>query len=106
MKNALLTAALAAVIAGPIAVSPPAFAARDRDYDHDRRDRDRRDDRDHHRKCGGGSGTVGTVVGGVGGALAGDAVGGGTVGTVAGGVGGALLGRHIDKKRTADKRGC
>jgi hypothetical protein len=33
-------------------------------------------------------------------------VGGGPVGTVAGGVGGALLGRHLDKQNVRHQRGC
>nr|WP_068075690.1 hypothetical protein [Novosphingobium lentum] len=70
--------------------------------------------RRHHRvyhsqaryNCGGGNGAVGTIAGGVGGALIGNAVGGGTLGTVAGGVGGALLGRHLDKQHTRDRNRC
>jgi hypothetical protein len=57
----------------------------------------------HH--CGGGNGAVGTVGGGVGGAVIGNALGG-TTGTILGGVGGALLGRHLDKENTRDRRGC
>jgi hypothetical protein len=60
----------------------------------------------HHHRCGGGNGAVGTVAGGVGGAVIGNAIGGGALGTVAGGVGGALLGRHLDKEHTRDKNGC
>jgi len=56
--------------------------------------------------CSGGNGAVGTVAGGVGGALIGHAVAGGPVGTVAGGVGGALLGRHLDKQNVRHQRGC
>ena len=59
----------------------------------------------YRHRCGGGNGAVGTVGGGVGGALIGNALGG-TAGTVLGGVGGALLGRHLDKKNTRDRRGC
>ena len=58
----------------------------------------------HH--CGGGNGAVGTVAGGVGGAVIGHSLGGGTAGTVLGGVGGALLGRHLDKQNTRHRRGC
>lgn len=60
----------------------------------------------YRHRCSGGNGAVGTVAGGVGGALVGNALGGGTVGTVAGGVGGALLGRHLDKQHTRSRRGC
>ena len=59
----------------------------------------------YHRDCSGGNGAVGTIGGGVGGALIGNAIGG-PVATIAGGVGGALLGRHLDKKNTRAKHGC
>lgn len=62
-------------------------------------------DRDH-RNCSSGNGAVGTVAGGVGGALIGNAVGGGTLGTVGGGIGGALLGRTLDKNNTRHRNGC
>jgi len=97
MKNKLAMAALAALVSGPMVLPPPAFAA-DRTYHGKTR---------HYRhRCGGGNGAVGTIVGGVGGALIGNAVGGGTLGTVAGGVGGGLLGRHLDKKNTRHRNGC
>lgn len=90
-----------AFIASTIGVAAPA-AARDRD---DRRDRcedcgtvvttNRKDER--------GSATAGTVVGGVGGAVAGNVIGGNTTSTVLGGVGGAvagnLIGRNIGSKK-------
>ncbi len=60
----------------------------------------------YRHKCGGGNGAVGTVAGGVGGAVLGSALGGGAIGTVAGGVGGALLGRHLDKAHTRHRNGC
>jgi hypothetical protein len=93
--------ALAAMVAAPMLVPAPALA----DYEHD----------GHHyrghphyyrHKCGGGNGAAGTIVGGVGGAVIGNAVGGGVLGTVAGGVGGALLGRHLDKAHTRHVNGC
>jgi hypothetical protein len=67
--------------------------------------------RSHHRhvtyrNCSGGNGAVGTVAGGVGGAVLGGAVIGGPVATIAGGVGGALLGRHLDKQNTRSRNGC
>jgi len=100
LKNALKLAALVA-LALPAVASAPAFA---RDH-HDDRDYQGRGGSYHH-KCGGGNGAVGTVAGGAGGALAGNALGGGTLGTVAGGVGGALIGRHFDKQHTRHERGC
>ncbi len=97
MKARIIGAAMGIAIAMP-ALSPDSALARDRDRDG------RRDYR-----CEKSSGTTGLIVGGAGGALAGNAVGGGTLGTVAGGVGGALLGKHIDKKNHEKKqrrRGC
>jgi uncharacterized protein YcfJ len=63
----------------------------------------------HHYRCKRSSGTTGAVIGGVGGALIGNALGGGTVGTIVGAGGGALLGRHLDKKHDAAqnrRNGC
>ena len=60
----------------------------------------------YHHRCGGGNGAVGTIGGGVGGAVIGNALIGGPVATIAGGVGGALLGRHLDKKHTRARHGC
>lgn len=57
-------------------------------------------------RCSGGKGVVGTVVGGVGGAVAAGAIIGGPVAVIAGGVGGGLLGRHIDKKNVRRRHGC
>ena len=51
-----------------------------------------------NRKDEKGSGTAGTVVGGVGGAVLGNVAGGNTTSTVLGGVGGALAGNVIGKK--------
>ncbi|WP_010185084.1 hypothetical protein [Sphingomonas sp. PAMC 26605] len=62
-----------------------------------------------HYNCRRSSGTTGLLVGGAGGALAGNALGGGVLGTVAGGVGGALLGKHLDKRHDAAqnrRNGC
>lgn len=116
MNKKTTWAALAAIAMVPSMVPAAASAQSqdDRRYE-DRRNDDRRaderrnDDRTYRASdgryypCNRTNGTTGTVVGGVGGAVAGNALGGGLLGTVAGGVGGALLGRHIDKKRTAAK---
>lgn len=80
-----------------------AYAGNSRYYQGERVYRGRNHYYRHH--CGGGNGAVGTVGGGVGGALIGNALGG-TTGTILGGVGGALLGRHLDKENTRDRRGC
>ncbi len=99
MKNKFAIAALAALVAGSTAMPSPALA---RHYDRGYHGRDT-----HYRhRCGGGNGAVGTIAGGAGGALLGNALGGGTLGTVAGGVGGALVGRHFDKQHTRHRRGC
>jgi outer membrane lipoprotein SlyB len=102
--------ALAVMIAGPMVMPAPVVAQSSDGYRHDsdyRRDRVYHgNDRYYRRHCGGGNGAVGTVAGGVGGAVLGSALGGGTLGTVAGGLGGALLGRHLDKKHTEERNGC
>jgi outer membrane lipoprotein SlyB len=50
-----------------------------------------------------GSSTAGTVVGGVGGAVAGNVIGHNTTSTILGGVGGAVAGNLIEKKITRKK---
>jgi hypothetical protein len=113
MRNKLFLGALALMASGSSFIAAPALA---RHYDdngyyasdgryyqgepvyHGHGGRYR-----HH--CGGGNGAVGTIGGGVGGAVIGNALGG-TTGTVLGGVGGALLGRSLDKQNTRDRRGC
>ena len=100
MRNRITAWTLAGIVAAPLVVANPAQAAhRHRHYYHGNYTH-----RAH--KCGGGNGAVGTVAGGVGGAVIGHAVGGGTAGTVLGGVGGALLGRHLDKQHTRHRNGC
>lgn len=103
MNNKIAIATLLALTATPVVVPTAAVAEGQRHY-HSRTYHDRSGQYRH--RCGGGSGAVGTIAGGVGGALVGNAVGGGTLGTIAGGVGGGLLGRHIDKARTRHSRGC
>ena len=49
--------------------------------------------------CRRNDGTTGLVVGGIGGALIGNAIGGNTLGTLLGAAGGAALGRSIDRGR-------
>ena len=113
MRNKLSVSAVALMMAGSFIISAPASA---RHYDdgsnyssngrHYRGDRVYYGGRHYYRgHCGGGNGAVGTVGGGVGGALIGNALGG-TTGTILGGVGGALLGRHLDKQNTKHRRGC
>lgn len=108
MNKKLAMAALVAMVSVPVVTPAPALAQdghydRDANYDHHHR---AYHGRGGHYRCNGGNGAVGTVAGGVGGAVLGNALGGGTLGTVAGGVGGALLGRHLDKKHTEAKNGC
>ena len=95
MKFKLTTAALAALVSLSTVVPETAFARHHVYRGHTR-----------HYRCSGGNGAVGTVGGGVGGALIGHAIAGGPVGTIAGGVGGALLGRHLDKQHTRRRAGC
>jgi hypothetical protein len=119
MRSKRLTGILAVLISAPAVMAAPAFA-QDGYYDSQGRyvsddsGRHYSDDdgriyrgRDHyyHYRCDGGDGVVGTVGGGVGGALIGNALGGGA-GLILGGLGGALLGRHLDKENTRDKAGC
>jgi hypothetical protein len=103
MKSKVMLAAMAAVVATPMAVSAPAQAQYHGDrYYHGR-------DRSYYQHCKRSSGTTGLIAGGAGGALLGNALGGGTLGTIAGGVGGALLGKHLDKKHDAAqnrRNGC
>lgn len=110
MRSTLAKIALAALISGTAMMPVAAIAQSSDGYRHDNDDRRDRvyhgDDRRYRHRCGGGNGAVGTVAGGVGGAVIGNAVGGGTLGTVAGGLGGALLGRHLDKKNTEHRNGC
>lgn len=104
MRKKIVMAASVAFAALPAVVSTPAQAYHHRHYGHDGYYHGRGG---HYRyRCGGGDGAVGTIAGGVGGALIGNALGGGTVGTIAGGVGGGLLGRHLDKQHTRHRRGC
>lgn len=103
MRNKLAMAALAAMVSGPILMPTPAFADH---YRHDRAYHGHGGHYHYRHRCGGGNGAVGTIAGGAGGALLGNALGGGAVGTIAGGVGGALVGRHLDKKHTRHSRGC
>jgi len=96
----------AVMIVSPI-VSTAAIA---RDDDRYRDERVYRGEYHRYRQdCSRSSGTTGTIAGGVGGALVGNALGGGTLGTLAGAGGGALLGRHLDKKHDAAqnrRNGC
>ena len=96
MRNKLVLAALALTVTVPT-LAPVEASARTKRSHHSRV---------VYRNCSGGNGAVGTVAGGVGGALIGNAVIGGPVATIAGGVGGALLGRHLDKKHTRARNGC
>lgn len=100
MRNKFTISALAAILTMPMVVPAQAQAAsyhRHVYHGHNRY---------YRHKCGGGNGAVGTIAGGAGGAVIGNAVGGGLLGTVAGGVGGALLGRHLDKSHTRHRNGC
>ncbi len=88
--------ALAAVAVATVAFAEPAAAERSRCSDCGTVVTTNR--KDHK-----GSGTAGTVVGGVGGAVAGNVVGHSTASTVIGGVGGALAGNVLERKMTTKK---
>lgn len=111
MKTSFLKAALAvALLTAPTVVPETAVARHYHRYygGHYRHQSYNSNYRRHYygrAGCSGGNGAVGTVGGGLGGALIGHAVGG-TVGTIAGGVGGALLGRTLDKRNTRHRNGC
>jgi uncharacterized protein YcfJ len=102
MKSKFAMATLAVLVSGTAVTPSPVFAQH---YDRNHHVYHGRGGH-YHRKCGGGNGAVGTIAGGAGGALLGNALGGGTLGTVAGGVGGALVGRHFDKQHTRSRNGC
>ena len=90
-------ALLAATMAMPVIPAAPAFAADDGYYSG----RTWRDSQGRLR-CKRKNGTVGLIVGGAAGALAGRAIdtrGERTTGTVLGAAAGALVGREIDRKR-------
>jgi len=103
MKMKLAMAGLAASLTAQAVVPAPVLA---QSYYHSSRHVYHGRTGYYRHRCGGGNGAVGTVAGGVGGALIGNAIGGGTLGTVAGGLGGALLGRHLDKQHTRSRHGC
>ncbi|WP_404711970.1 hypothetical protein [Sphingomonas sp. MMS24-J13] len=103
MSKKIALAALAVLMTGSAVVPEAASAHSASWYRHHRA---YRGNGGNYHRCSGGNGAVGTIAGGVGGALIGNGLGGGTLGTVAGGVGGALLGRHLDKQHTRHRNGC
>lgn len=111
-KVGVVSAVAALATFATVAIPTTSFArdnGRDR-YEDSRYDNHGRDRRDYRHRCGSGDGAVGTIAGGAGGALLGNALGGGTLGTIAGGVGGALVGRTLDKQHTRnrnrERNGC
>jgi uncharacterized protein YcfJ len=92
MTTKRAVAALAAMVSMTMTIPTAGVQAHDRDHTYRGRDGH------YHYRCKRSKGTTGTIAGGVGGALVGNALGGGTIGTLAGAGGGALLGRHLDKK--------
>jgi outer membrane lipoprotein SlyB len=90
-------ALMAATIAMPVVPATPAFANHN-GYYHGKVWRDSQG----RLRCRRSNGTVGLIVGGAAGALAGRAIDGGrdrTAGTVLGAAAGALVGREITRKR-------
>jgi Glycine zipper 2TM domain len=93
MRKLVLVMALAAFVAP--ALAPESANARPRTWRG----------RDGHLYCKKRDGTVGMVIGGVGGALVGrtiDTHGDRTVGTVLGATGGALLGREVMRRKRCE----
>lgn len=94
----LSLAIAAAAMTAPVAIPAPAFANHD-GYYHGKTWKDSRG----RLRCRKSDGTVGLIVGGAAGALAGRAIdtrGERTTGTVLGAAAGALLGREIDRSRS------
>lgn len=118
--NAKVALAAAGIATLGVGVFPSAAMAQGPGYDQHYRGASRVYHRQYYsdrargryasRHCGSGNGAVGTIAGGAGGALLGNALGGGTAGTIVGGVAGALVGRTLDKKNTRDhnamRNGC
>lgn len=118
--NAKVALAVAGLATFGVGVLPTSALAQGRGYDQHYRGQNQDYQRQHYsdrargryasRHCGSGNGAVGTIAGGAGGALLGNALGGGTAGTIVGGVAGALVGRTLDKKNTRDhnamRNGC
>ncbi|MBY8828081.1 glycine zipper 2TM domain-containing protein [Hephaestia mangrovi] len=103
MKNAILAIGIAAVAMPAAAVLPATSAVAQHHYRHHQRHYAYKEwrGRDGRRYCRKSDGTVGTVVGGVAGALLGrtvDTHGDRTTGTVLGAAGGALVGHALDSK--------
>jgi len=100
MRNILMAMGAASLLI-PVSMVVPtdhADAKRKRNYEY----REWRDNRGWMR-CQKSNGTVGMIVGGAGGALAGRAIdtrGERTTGTILGAVAGAVVGKSIDSKRT------
>jgi outer membrane lipoprotein SlyB len=96
ISRATLRAALCgSLVASTLAFAPPSLAANRCDACGTVVTTNRKDQK--------GSGTAGTVVGGVGGALAGNVLGHNTTSTVLGGVGGAVAGNVIGRRMTNRK---
>lgn len=100
----LITAAIAASLAIPAAVTLPASSASAQTRHHSVRHY-RASTHRHYVRCRHSPGNAGLIAGGVGSALVGRSIfGHGLLGTVAGGVGGAFAGRAIDRTVSAPHR--
>lgn len=103
METATMGRSARAIVIGVMAVSMVAFAPMASAKKNTRTCVDCGTVVTTNRKDEKGSGTAGTVVGGVGGAVAGNVLGHSTTSTVLGGVGGAVAGNVIGKKLTNKK---
>ncbi len=96
MRNMIVKAVL---VASALTVAAPDLAsARPRHYSHRAATRHEESCRNAERRRG----NNGAVIGGIGGALAGNAIGHSTAGTLIGGGVGAVLGHSIAKRRKGD----
>jgi uncharacterized protein YcfJ len=96
----IIVALSAATLALPVLPAAPAFAHETRAYHSHSRQAQQWRGSDGRTYCRKSNGTVGLVVGGAAGALAGREIDGGrsrTTGTVLGAAVGALLGRHVQR---------
>ena len=99
MRNVLLAIGALSLATPTVSVFPTGEAEAQSHREYRGKDRKYKQKRCRHSK-----GTTGLIAGGVGGAVAGNALGGGLLGTVAGGAAGALGGRAIDRTVTAKDR--
>lgn len=101
MRNFIMALSAASLVI-PASMAVPVSGAEARRHHHYQ---PRVYTRNGHTYCRHSDGTTGLIIGGVGGALVGNAIiGHGALGPILGGVGGAFGGRAIDRSMTAKRR--